>query len=210
MSHDDSTQTDRLLHAFSEGDQSALSKLIQLHVPYLRTIIKLRMSDELRARLDVSDVVQETQLVVTRRISEFVAKRPATSRVWLRSRAIEQLTDEYRRHILAQKRTVRREHEFNDVSSLVIARALVADTPSKMLQRRELAEQIQDLVKSLEAIDREILMLRHGEGLTNAESAEALEILPATARRRYGRALRRLVERAAEAGLDAECFEARS
>jgi RNA polymerase sigma-70 factor (ECF subfamily) len=158
----------------------------------------------LKSRVDASDVVQETQMVVARRIHEFVTKRPASFRVWLRSRAIEQLADQHRRHVTAEMRTVRREKKLHDASSMAIALTLLSETPSKMLQRSELAEQVRDLIESLNKKDREILTLRHAEGLSNDEIAEALQIEPATARKRYGRALRRLVEKAATAGLDAD------
>ncbi len=204
MSFSDSTQTDRLLADVAAGDEAALDRLIRLHTAYLRRIIQLRISPELNARLDASDVVQETQMVVIRRIDEFLSKRPSSFRVWLRSRAIEQLADQHRRHVSAEKRTVRRETRFHDASSLAIARTLLSETPSKALQRSELAKQVSDLIESLNDNDREMLTLRHAEGLTTAEVAEALNIEPMTARKRYGRALRRLVEKAAAAGLDAD------
>jgi RNA polymerase sigma-70 factor (ECF subfamily) len=202
LSHSDSTQTDRLLADVAEGDEAALDKLIRLHAAYLRRIVQIRISPELNRRLDASDVVQETQMVVIRRIEEFLSKRPSSFRVWLRSRALEQLADQHRRHVTAEMRTVRREN--NDASSMAIARTLLSETPSKMLQRSELAEQVRDLIESLNENDREILTLRHAEGLTNGEISEALNLDPNTARKRYGRALRRLVEKATTAGLDAD------
>ena len=87
---------------------------------------------------------------------------------------------------------------------MAIARALLSETPSKTLRRQELAEQVRDLIDSLSENDREMLTLRHAEGLTNREIAEALQIDPMTARKRYGRALRRLVEKATAAGLDGD------
>ena len=202
MSHSDSVQTDRLLADVAEGDEAALDKLIRLHAAYLRRIVQIRISPELNRRLDASDVVQETQIVVIRRIEEFLSKRPSSFRVWLRSRALEQLADQHRRHVTAEMRTVRREN--NDASSMAIARTLLSETPSKMLQRSELAEQVRDLIESLNENDREMLTLRHAEGLTNGEISEALNLDPRTARKRYGRALRRLVEKAATVGLDAD------
>ena len=202
MSHSDSAQTDRLLADVAAGDEAALDELIRLHAAYLRRIVQIRISPELNRRLDASDVVQETQMVVIRRIEEFLSKRPSSFRVWLRSRALEQLADQHRRHVTAEMRTVRREN--NDASSIAIARTLLSETPSKMLQRSELAEQVRDLIESLNENDREMLTLRHAEGLTNGEISEALNLDPQTARKRYGRALRRLVEKAATAGLDAD------
>ena len=203
MSHSESTTTDHLLHAVSEGNNSALGELIRLHLPYMKRIVELRIAPELKSRVDASDVVQETQIVVIRRIDEFVSKRPASFRVWLRSRVIEQLADQYRRHVSAEMRSVRRERCFSDVSSMAIARTLLSEAPSKVLQKKELAGRVCELIESLRDIDREVLTLRHAEGLTNSEMAEALSIDPTTARKRYGRALRRLVEMATAAGLDA-------
>ena len=95
-----------------QATESALDKLLRLYTPYLKRILQFRISPELSARVDVSDVVQETQMVVVRRIGEFVTKRPASFRVWLRSRAIEQLVVQHRRHVTAEMRTVRRETAF--------------------------------------------------------------------------------------------------
>ena len=202
MSHSDSVQTDRLLADVATGNTAALEELLRLYAPYLKRILQLRISPELSARVDVSDVVQETQMVILRRINEFVAKRPASFRVWLRSRAIEQLVVQHRRHVTAEMRSVRREVTFNDASSMAIARTLFSETPSKMLQRNEFAEQVRELIESLNENDREMLTLRHAEGLTNGEAAEALGIEPVTARQRYGRALSRLAEKAAATGLE--------
>lgn len=177
---------------------------MRLYAPYLRRIITLRISPELRSRVDVSDVVQETQLAIVRRIDEFLGKRPASFRVWLRGRAIEQVVDQYRRHVRTEKRSVRRETDMYDVSSIAIARTLFSNSPSKMLQKRELIARIRELIEGLSETDREILTLRHAEGLSNSEAAEALDLNLEATRKRYGRALRRLVEKVTLAGLDVE------
>ena len=71
----------------------------------------------------------------------------------------------------------------------------------KKRRRAELAEQVRGLIDELNELDREILSLRHAEGLTNSESAEALGIPADTARKRYGRALRRVVEKSNASGI---------
>ena len=50
-------------------------------------------------------------------------------------------------------------------------------------------------------LDREVLLLRHGEGLANAEVAEVLGIEPDAASKRYGRAVRRLCEQLRDMGM---------
>ena len=79
----------------------------------------------------------------------------------------------------------------SNVSSLAIARQLLSNTPSKVLRKLELQEQVRGLIEQMSQNDREVLTLRHAEGLSNNEVADILEIDPNTARQRYGRALRR-------------------
>jgi len=51
---------------------------------------------------------------------------------------------------------------------------------------------VSEAIAELGEIDREILMMRSFEGLSYDEAACILEIEPAAARKRYGRALLRL------------------
>jgi RNA polymerase sigma-70 factor, ECF subfamily len=60
--------------------------------------------------------------------------------------------------------------------------------------RAERQVQLQAVLNSMDAIDREILALRHFEELTNAESAEVLGLSKTAANNRYIRALGRLRE----------------
>ena len=113
---------------------------------------------------------------------------------------MEKLTDIRRKH-LAQKRSVRREMRLSAASSLSIAQQLLADRPSRLLQQEELAQQVRDAIASLSENDREVIMLRHIEELTNGEVAELLNLDPAAVRQRHGRAIRRLLALLASKGV---------
>ena len=63
----DSTNTQLLLKRVLFGDREALNRLFEQHRPYLRRLLELRMAQKLKARVDPSDVVQETQIEVARR-----------------------------------------------------------------------------------------------------------------------------------------------
>ena len=65
----------------------------------------------------------------------------------------------------------------------------MTNTPSKILSRIELQEQVYDLIEQLSEKNRDVLALRLVEELSNSEAAEVLEIPAATAQKRYGRAL---------------------
>jgi RNA polymerase sigma factor (sigma-70 family) len=131
---------------------------------------------------------------------DFLQRRPCSFRIWIRRKALERLVDQRRRHVDAEKRSVRRERQISN-SSLAIARKLVTDSPSKILRKNELQKQIRNVIDGLREKDREILTLRHAEGLSNAEVADLLKINPNSARQRYGRALRRLHEQLVAQGI---------
>ena len=187
----DSTETRDLLSRLGGGDQSALERLMEMHRIYLRKLVDVRMEPGLRRRVDPSDVVQETYIVVSQRIEKYLKNPPASFRVWLRSTAVEKLIDLRRRH-LAKKRSIGREIHLSDASSMALARGLFGGRPSQILQRKELAEQVRQIIMQLGDTDREILLLRHVEELSNSEAAEVLFIEPDTARKRLGRAMIRL------------------
>ena len=57
---------------------------------------------------------------------------------------------------------------------------------------QELLDQVRTAMSDLSETDREILLLRHAEELSNAEAAEVMGIEPKAASARYGRAVLRL------------------
>ena len=74
-------------------------------------------------------------------------------------------------------------------------------TPSQQLDQQELARRVRQAVAQLPDPDREVLMMRTFEGLSFEEVGVLLEIDPATARKRHGRALLRLHKILSEGGL---------
>lgn len=199
--NDETTQTESLLQAAGRGDRAALSCLVEMHRDYLRRVVELRMDQALRGRVDASDIVQETQMVVHKRMDDFLQRRPTSFKLWLRGEAIQQVGTHYRRHVKADRRSVKRECSISNASGGMIAQQLLAGTPSKILDRKETAAMVRKAVESMPENDRDILLLRYVEGLSNAEAAEVLTIDPATARKRHGRALKRLLKVMIETGL---------
>jgi RNA polymerase sigma-70 factor (ECF subfamily) len=111
----------------------------------------------------------------------------------VRKTAYEHLLRSRRDH-RRDRRSVAREEAWPDRSSLLLARSLLGGgpSPSQALQARELAERVSRAVAELADSDREILLLRDADGLPYEDIACLLEIEPAAARKRYGRALIRL------------------
>ena len=198
---DDSPDTSRLLRRTLEGDQAARDRLFAEHRSYLRRVVDLRMDDQLRRRLDPSDVVQEAQLVGSRRLEDYLRERPMSFRLWLRWIAIEQLANLHRHHVRTRKRSVCREVPLTNDTSVAVMSILLQDQPSRHLRRQETAARVQEALTQLSESDRQLLLLRHAEELTNEEVAELLGIERAAAVKRHGRALRRLHDRLQRLGI---------
>jgi RNA polymerase sigma-70 factor (ECF subfamily) len=199
----DSTQTRRLLDQVSHGDEAALGQLLVRHRPDLEAFVEWHLDPRLRARLDPSDVVQEAQMEVARRMDDFLRRRPMPFHLWVRRTAYERLLNLRRDHRRRARRSVDREVRWPERSSLLLARPLVsgAPSPSQVLEAREFAERVSRAVADLAEADREILLMRHAEELSYEEVACLLDIEPAAARKRYGRALIRLQKVLTEHGV---------
>ena len=78
-------------------------------------------------------------------------------------------------------------------SSVALAAYLLGDltSPSQAAIREETARQIEAALADMDDIDREVLVLRHFEQLTNDEVAAVVGVKKAAASRRYMRALTR-------------------
>src|SRR5688572_8419387 len=104
----DTAETARLLELIATGDQKAFGPLFQRHRKRLRRVIELRLDWRLRTRLDPSDVVQETEFEVFRRIDDYLLRRPMPFGLWMRKTAQERLLKLREQHLLAAKRSVER------------------------------------------------------------------------------------------------------
>src|SRR5262249_55298920 len=147
-----------------------------------------------RARVDPSDVVQEAHLEAFRRLSTFLDRRPMPFRLWLRQIAVDRAIKARRHHRIAARRSVEREVPLPERSSADLARTLPAGswTRGARPDRHELARRLRVAVAKLPDADREIILMRHFEGLSNQEVAYLLELDPKTASKRHGRAMLRL------------------
>jgi RNA polymerase sigma-70 factor (ECF subfamily) len=105
----------------------------------------------------------------------------------------------HRRHLGAAMRDAGREVSLYrgalpQASSASLAARLMGrfTTASQAALRAERQVQLQAVLNGMDPMDREILALRHFEGLSNAESAEVLGLSKTASNNRYVRALGRL------------------
>lgn len=190
--------TEHLLALVAQGDREARNRLLDRHRRRLRGLIDLRLDPRLAARIDPSDVVQESLAEADRRLPDYLRDRPLPFYPWLRALALQRLTDQHRRHVRSLKRSVRREEArlplLTDDSVQDLARRVTGrgSSPSAGLQRREDQERIRAALAELSEGDREVLLLRHLEQLSVREMAAVLGVSEGAVKVRHVRALERL------------------
>ena len=192
---------DQLLDRAHRGDSSAFERLFDRHRQRLRRFVDRRLDPRIRARVDASDIVQDTHVEAFRRFDQFYEKRPMPFPIWLLKNAYERILNVQRDHLVTARRSVAREQQLPDKSSMSIVRNLTAgeETPSQHLLHQEFAEGVRQLVARLPAVDQQVLLMRNVEGHSHEEIAHLLEISNAAARKRYGRALAKLEQLMLEA-----------
>ena len=195
----DSAQTAELLARARDGDAAAVERLLAGHREALRRMVQLRMDPALARRVDSSDVVQEVLIEANRRLTEYLARPAMPFALWLRSMARDRLIDAHRRHREAARRSLDREQPLagGDDSSAAALQpgAWLADrelTPAAAALQAEAAQRFQQALAQLDETDREVLLMRHFEQLSNQEVAAALGLSEAAASMRHLRAIKRL------------------
>lgn len=192
-------ETDRLLANARTGGPDAVDKLLGEFREPLRQVIGLRLDPAIARRVDASDIVQDVLIEANQRLTDYLKSPNMPFHLWLRHLAQDRIIDTHRRHRLAQRRSVDREQSIArpalpDESSVSLMAQLVDSerTPASEAIRHELQRRLAAAIDQLAEDDREIVLMRHHEGLSNQEVAAALGLTEAAASMRYLRALRRL------------------
>ena len=195
----DSSETQQLLQQAQDGDRQAIEGLLARHREALVRLVALRLDRAIARRVDASDIVQDVLVEANRRLDDYLRDRKMPFHLWLRQIAQDRMIDAHRRHRGAARRSIDREQplaapEMSDRSALDLA-AMLHDrelTPAAAATRRELQERFRAAIDLLDDTDREVILMRHFEELTNQEVAQSLELSEPAAGMRYLRAIRRL------------------
>jgi RNA polymerase sigma-70 factor (ECF subfamily) len=127
------TETEELVRLASDGNKSAERRLMDRHRGRLRKMVAVHLDPRLVARVDPSDVVQETLMIAYGKLSGYLQQKPIPFYPWLRQIAWNRLVDLHRRHVQASKRSVTREedwemalsdHSANRLADQLMARGL--------------------------------------------------------------------------------------
>ena len=188
-----------LVETLKEKGEEALAEYFMQNRNRLHRMISMRMDQRLAQRVDASDVLQEGFVDAAKRIQEYVDNPSMPLFVWIRFLVGQKLAAVHRWHFNTQKRDPRREElaasqKMPTVDSQILAQEFSASvtSPSEAVSKAEVTKKMLEVLETLEPMDREILVMRHFEELSNNEAAAELEITKGTASKRYVRALTKL------------------
>lgn len=176
-----------LLRAWrDEQDESALERLLEQHLEFVRALARQKLGPRLREHLESMDVVQEVAMEVLRNGPRFVVSDAGHLRGLL-ARLVENRIRDRARQLRAAKRDVERED----------ARASIdlssgGQGPGTVVAESERRELVRLGVELLEEDDRQVVWLHQIEERPMAEVAELLGLKATTAHMRYQRAVPRL------------------
>jgi RNA polymerase sigma-70 factor (ECF subfamily) len=179
MNHEVAEDPEELLRLARAQDVPARGRLLEMYRPYLTLLARLQIGRRLRGKVDAADLVQETFLKAHRDLGLFRGRSEAELAHWLRQILVASLAMLVRRYYGTQRRDVRLECELAldaEHSSRVLDRGLVAadSSPSQRAARREQAVLLANALEQLPEDYREVIILRHMEGLAFPEVARQL------------------------------------
>jgi RNA polymerase sigma-70 factor (ECF subfamily) len=165
-------------------------------------MVSTQLDPRLRGRVSPSDIVQDTFFEAHRDFNQFRGKSTAEFVAWLRRIVVHNILRVVEQHVLAEKRDVRREISLEEIGRrleqstvrLETLLAVDAETPSRCAVRHEREILLADALAGLPADYRDVIVLRHIEGLPFEEVALRMDRTSGAVRMLWLRALKRLRE----------------
>jgi RNA polymerase sigma-70 factor (ECF subfamily) len=187
------------LRRAGQGDGRCLEELFGRYRPRLKRMVKLRLDPRVQGRVDPSEVLRQTYLDTCRRLPDYLREPSLPFFLWLRQLAGQSLQLAHQQHLGPDAAGAGRELSlYRGALPEAPAAALAAQLLGKAAEPGESAARLahkvrlQEALNRMDALDREVLALRHLEQLSGAETALVLGLTESAAVNRYVRALERL------------------
>jgi len=166
------TSTFGLLDRVHKGDREAFALLFDQYSRRLAVLIHYRLSAELRASLEIDDVLQEVFFRAFRDIGKFEYRSPGSFMNWL-SKIAGHVTIDLARFHGREQRAVET-IPFRSDSNPRGPQPVDSMTPSRILRENEEVDTLIGKLSALPGDYREAILLAKVEGLSTAEVAERM------------------------------------
>ncbi len=196
--HDSSRLLMELLAAAKAGNMEERDRLFQLCQRYLGILARSQVESWLKAKVDASDIVQQTMLEAHRDFDRFSGETGGEWLAWLRRILTRNAADFVRRYRVAAKRNAAREVSLdqrardNSQQRAAPEPAAADPSPSQQAIRRDEELQLAEALSQLSPDHREVIILRNLQRLPFDEVAARMNRSRPAAQMLWGRAIQRL------------------
>ena len=160
-----------------------VAALIVQYRPFLKAIAAAEFPDQLRSRVDDSDLVQETMLKATRQADQFRGSTEAELESWLRETLLNQIRD-------CVRFNGRQQRNIGIEIPIASSNVSAADpTASEEVRKAETRDLIRKVVNELPDDYRTVILLRQQLDLNFVEIAEQMNRSPDAVRMLWARAI---------------------
>ncbi len=196
---DTSRNVSDLIRAAQGGDAQCRERLFGLCRSYLGFVARSQVESSLRAKVDASDLVQETMLEAYRDFARFQGHTEQEWLAWLKRILAHNAADFVRRYRGTAKRRAGREVAFRNPADSSMAGgapepAAPCATPSQEFLRIDAELRVTAALADLPADYQEVIVLRNLERLAFSEVAERMDRSRPAVQMLWMRAFRKLQE----------------
>ena len=188
-----------LIRKARQGDAACRDALFGLCRSYLGVVAQAQIETWLRAKVDASDVVQQTMLEAHRDFERFAGKSERQWLAWLREILKHNVADFVRYYHGTAKRQARREVRWREPAASTVAPgapepAAAGPTPSQEAVRMDNELRLASALAELPGDYREVIALRNFQRLPFSEVAGKMNRSRPAEQMLWMRALKRLEE----------------
>lgn len=181
---------------------------VQQYRSYLYLLARSHIGARHQAKIDASDIVQQTLLDAHQKQAQFRGGTEAEWMAWLKQILANNLADAVR-GLARAKRDVSRERSLDEQLGDSFTRvdgwlAAAQSSPSQQAVRSEELIRLADALTAMPEAQREAIVLHHLQGLALAEVATQLDKTPAAVAGLLHRGLKRLRELLSASGPSAD------
>ena len=186
-----------LLNQARGGDVAAREELFARCRSYVGLVARAQIEGRLRAKVDASDLVQQTLLEAHRGLKNFRGGTEEEWLAWLRKILAHNTTDFVRRYRSTRKREIGREVPLHvsppgASGSFHLDPADPGQTPSQVVLQHERELEVAEAIEELPEDYREVVMLRNLQRLSFNEVADRMGRTRPAVQMLWLRALRQL------------------
>ena len=156
-----------------------MNQLCNVYGERVRRIIRLRLDQKLRPKLDSIDVVQDVLILALGGLKDFTYRNEGDFLRWL-CRIAENKLHDILKKFHADKRDIRKEISFKQEGSNTegwfygVAEPIGTTTPSVIMRKKEALDRLEKALDTLKPEYKEVIVLKKIEGLSHTEIAEKL------------------------------------